>query len=403
LSKSFFQKTKILFVMGSIIASALLLGDFIPVEIKSFFYGLSLTIKSALVFILPLVIFSFLFNSLISLRSGAAKFILLLLGMVFISNSMAIMFGYTIAYNVIPNIDLNIGADTFGSIEKLTPSYEFLFPKIISNEPAIISAIITGLYYSVNVNNKVTNFAEKLNRFAVFVLRRCFLPILPLFIFGFVLKLQHEEILGLILTKYFSIFLVIVCSQLLYTLIIFAIAAKFSVKKMFQYLVTVLPSTIAAFTTISSAATMPITIMCAEKNLNNAKMARTIIPATANIHTLGSAFGVTILSLGTLAAFDMPLPGLEQFALFGIFYAMAKFAVAGIPGGVIIVVSPLLETYLGFTPDMVGLITALYILFDPFGTATNVTCNGAFAIIFSKIYKPIISSQEDNKEAVIIH
>jgi Na+/H+-dicarboxylate symporter len=118
-----------------------------------------------------------------------------------------------------------------------------------------------------------------------------------------------------------------------------------------------------------------------------------IIPATINTHTIGSAIGLTILSLTTLVAFGHALPSLAEFAQFGFFYALAKFAVAAVPGGAIIVATPLLETYLNFNGEMVGLITAIYMLFDPFGTATNVTGNGFFPIAFSKLFKFNIKSE----------
>lgn len=131
---------------------------------------------------------------------------------------------------------------------------------------------------------------------------------------------------------------------------------------------------------------MPVLILCTEKNLPEPAVADMVIPATINTHTLGSAIGITILSLTTLLAFGHTLPTFYEFFEFGLIYALAKFAVAAVPGGAIIVVGPLLETYFHFTSEMIGLITAIYMLFDPFGTATNVTGNGFFPIAFSRLY-----------------
>jgi len=295
------------------------------------------------------------------------------------------MAGYSIGYTLIPMLDIKL--DISSNIPKLEPLWEINIPRLISNEPAMVAGMVAGAVFALYPNKFAEKYAKKLNQLSMFVLRRLFIPILPIFILGFVFKLEHEKLLGTILSKYLNVFLIIVSSQILYTCFMYFMASNFSPKRMFQYITNILPATITGMSTISSAATMPVTIMCTEKNLNNLSMARTIIPATANIHTLGSAFGITILALGTMSAFGLPLPKLEVFGIFALYYAIAKFAVCGIPGGVVIVVAPLLETYLGFSSEMIGLITALYILFDPFGTATNVTCNGAFAIIFNRVYK----------------
>jgi Na+/H+-dicarboxylate symporter len=169
-------------------------------------------------------------------------------------------------------------------------------------------------------------------------------------------------------------------------------------QKFWGYIKNVLPATITGLSTLSSAATMPILILCTEKNLKDPEVAEIVIPATINTHTLGSALGVTILTLTTLLAFGKPLPDLAGFLEFGFFYALAKFAVAAVPGGAIIVVTPLLETYFHFSSEMIGLITAIYMLFDPFGTATNVTGNGFFTIAFSKLFKFNFNHDNDSND-----
>jgi len=189
------------------------------------------------------------------------------------------------------------------------------------------------------------------------------------------------------MTSYGTVLLLVVSVQFLYIILLFIIPAKFRISKFFKYIKNILPATITAFSTASSAATMPITTMGTENNLEDKMFARAIVPSTCNIHTLGSAICLTVLALATLKAFGMDLPDYKNFVDFMLYFALAKFAVAGVPGGVVVIAAPLLETYLGFTPEMIGLITALYLLFDPFGITANVSCNGAFAIIFSKIYR----------------
>jgi Na+/H+-dicarboxylate symporter len=136
---------------------------------------------------------------------------------------------------------------------------------------------------------------------------------------------------------------------------------------------------------MSSVAALPLSIVAAEQNIKDSNLAKLLMPSTVNIHTIGSAIGMTTLMLTTSVAFTGSIPDLNTFIVFALFWSLAKFAVAAVPGGAVIVAAPLMAKYLGFSGDMIGLLTVAYMFFDPFGTATNVLGNGAFAIIFSKM------------------
>ncbi len=375
-----------LFVLLTMLAMVIFLGKFIPTQTKSFSYAISLSIKSLLIFFLPLIIFIFLSSSLIALQNKAGKFILLLLAMVTLSNFIAIMVGYTAGFNLLPLFKFKL---TFtNNILPLIPTWKLNLPQLINTETALLVSIILGLFFAFKPDNFVNSWSQKLNFALIHFFKKYFTPILPLFILGFLFKLEHEKILTELITSYGKIAGVFVGTQLFYIIAIYLIAANFNLITFWQQLKNMMPASITAFSTISSAATLPVTIICTEKNLKNPTFAEIIIPATCNIHSIGSAIGLPIIALATMHAFNLNLPEFKDFIVFACYYTLAKFSVAGVPGGVVVVVAPLLELYLGFTPEMIGIVTAVYLLFDTFGTMTNVTGNGAFAIVFSKIYTP---------------
>lgn len=380
------KKFKLPLILLGILIVPYFVGGLVPVELKELSYALSLTMKSLLEFVIPFIIFSFLFLSLISLGNGVVSFILLLIGLVFVSNFTAIMAGYGVGSNFIGSLAANTSVDPE---LMLHPAWDFTVRRLVSNQQVLIFGFAVGMFFALRPNEIALKIAKYLNRYAMAFLKRVFVPLLPLFILGFVFKLEQDDILGTALTVYGPVLLLVVGTQLLYISMIYLIASGFSSKKFFAYLKNVLPATLTGFSSVSSAVAMPILIMATEKNLGDKKMARTIVPAIINIHTLGSALGLTMLILATMLTFNMPVPPLEVFIVFAFFYALSKFAVAAVPGGMVIVVAPLLQTYLGFSNEMIGLITAVYMIFDPFGTATNVTCNGGFSIILSRIYNAI--------------
>jgi Na+/H+-dicarboxylate symporter len=381
---NFIYRFKMLFILLVMLIGVIVFGDSIPISIKSFFYAFSLSIKNIIVFLLPLIIFVFLSSSLIALEKQAGKFIIWLLVLVTLSNFTAIMVGYILGINFLPLIKFT----SFVTANKLEllPSWNLILPQIINIKLALVGSISFGLFFAFKPNKYVIDFSQKLNRSLIWFFEYCFAPILPLFILGFLCKLAHEETLFGLVKLYAPIFLLISTAQLLYIVVMYIIAANLRITNFFRYLGNMLPAIFTGFSTSSSVATLPVSILCVDKNLQNRNFSKIIVPTICNIHTLGSAIGLTIMALATMMMFKINLPGLGVFINFAIFYTLAKYAVAGVPGGVVVVVTPLLELYLGFTPEMIGMVTALYLLFDCFGTATNVACNGAFAIIFSKIY-----------------
>jgi Na+/H+-dicarboxylate symporter len=148
-----------------------------------------------------------------------------------------------------------------------------------------------------------------------------------------------------------------------------------------------LPAAITGVGTMSSAAAMPLTILGVEKNSKHSDLARAIIPATVNIHLIGDCFAIPIFAFAVLKNFGIEQPDFAAYLIFACYFVLAKFSVAAIPGGGILVMLPILESYLGFQPEMMSLITALYILFDPVITPANILGNGAFALIISKFQR----------------
>jgi Na+/H+-dicarboxylate symporter len=161
--------------------------------------------------------------------------------------------------------------------------------------------------------------------------------------------------------------------------------SSLNIQKFFFYIKNVAPAVITGFGSMSSAAALPLSIKAAEENSSRRENSSIIVPASVNIHLVGDCFFIPMMALAITASFGFPLPEFSQYLVFAFYFVLAKFAVAAVPGGGILVMLPILQNYLGFSADMLGLITALYILFDPIITACNVAGNGAMALIFDKI------------------
>ena len=161
-----------------------------------------------------------------------------------------------------------------------------------------------------------------------------------------------------------------------------------------------LPAAIAGFSTMSSAAAMPLTIIATNKNSDHSSVANLAIPVTVNTHMIGDCFSIPIFAFAVLKNFGVEEPSLYSYFVFVLYFVMAKFSAAGVPGGGIIVMLPVLEGQLGFTTEMSAFITALYILFDPVITSGNVMGNGGFALLLTKIHS-FFNQQEAESTPVL--
>ncbi len=374
-----FRKMPILLLL--IVIGVALLNPFIPLPFKSFFYALSLTIKSIIIFVLPLIIFMLLFKTMATLTSKATKLIFILLGAIVLSNFVSTMVSYLVGHAVYQlDLSLTLPPETAG----LQPLWNFSLPKWMGNDIALFSGLVLGIFLSwanPDLARRLSNSFEGV----IQTLLRLLIALIPLFIAGFIIKLIEDKVLESMLLSYALIFTIVGIAQFTYVFLLYFSLNNFHLKKTFLCIKNMLPAAISGFGSMSSAASLPLTLVATEKNTGDPNLTRLVIPATVNIHLIGDCFAIPIFAFAVLKSFGMAEPSFLTYTVFAFYFVIAKFSVAGIPGGGIIVMLPILESVLGFHTNMSSLITALYIFFDPVITAANITGNGAFALLVHKI------------------
>ena len=162
------------------------------------------------------------------------------------------------------------------------------------------------------------------------------------------------------------------------------VAASFKKDRIIEIFKNAFPAIVTAFSTMSSAAALPISLDAAEKNTKDKVLADAVMPLTLNFHMVGDTIIVPILAMLVALTFNHPLPSVHEFILFGVFFVLNKFA-----GGTIMVTIPVLQRYMGFDDSMTAFIIALYGVIDPIATSGNVAANNFFVVIFQKIRKNI--------------
>ncbi len=359
------------------IAIVVLFGGTLPVAVIQIIYTFSLLFKELLCFMLPFIIFFIVMHGVLSLKQNAPLVLLVLLGAVFISNFCVALSVYGIVSCLIPFLSGGLPEQSFVSNYVLESLFLLKLPTIVRSEYALVSALAGGVFFSFFQSMRVEQCVAQIKRWIELFLMRCFIPLLPVYIAGFLLKLRYEGMLVVLVHNYGVTFFLIVGVQIIYLGLLYFCMFDFSYKKASRAIINAMPVYLTGFGTMSSVLTIPVSIECALKNGVNRSIAQIAMPIMANIHLLGDSVCTPVLALVTGYLFFGYVPDFSIYVTFVCYFCTALFAVSGIPGGGILVMIPILVSMFRFTPEMISVVTTIYFLMDSFGTASNVMGDGA--------------------------
>src|SRR5438309_9122382 len=228
-------------------------------------YTFSVVFKELLCFLLPFIIFSFVVNGIVSLKRNAPIVLVVLIGAIFVSNFCIALSVYGIMKCMVPFISGDGQVYNFEHNYTLEPFFLLQLPTLIRSEYALLAALIVGLFCSFFQVAAIESFVEKIKRCIEVFLVHCFVPLLPLYVFGFLLKLRYEGMLVLLAQQYGSTFFLIVGVQVCYLMVLYFCMSGFSFKQTRQAIMNAMPSYLTAFGTMSSTLTVPVSIECAVK------------------------------------------------------------------------------------------------------------------------------------------
>lgn len=373
------------------ITAAFLLGSLLDVTFISAFYTISSCLIEVLIFILPVMVFGFIFRALVSTQKNSLSLILFIFAGVTLSNLLALTIAYLFGQTFLPFFGLDHSPDFVTAFSsEVSLLYRLDFPVLIGTEKAMLIGVILGV--SISLLNEHSywkrvsrSLSGKLNQWISWFLQKVFLPLLPFYVFGFCLKLSYDQALVHLFQQFGKVFILSMGLVVVYLCFLYLVGAAGNAKKAIENLKNMLPAGLTGFSTMSSAVTMPVTLSCTKTNTQDEELTNLIIPSTANIHMLGDDLTLVMTSMTLLSVFGMPWPNFAAFIPFAFAFSMAKLSCVGVPGASVLVILPVLQSHLGFSPEMVSVLTTIYILQDSFGTAANVMGNGAFALIIQRL------------------
>jgi len=382
------KKIRIPLLVKVLIAIGLGIGcsHFFPVPLTRVFVTFNDIFGEFLSFVIPILILALVAPGIADLGGKAGKLLGITALIAYVFTLFSGFFGYFSGRLLFPSI-LTDGQALSVSIDDsnaLRSYFHIDMPPLMDVMSALILSFILGIGLSKIKGGQFVGVLKELRDVITLVIDKILIPLIPLFIFGIFLKMGAEGQLGTILGKFIIIIAVIFLLSVLLLIIQFCIAGAVSGRNPFRSLWKMLPAYLTALGTQSSAATIPVTLAQAKKNGVSDDVADFVIPLCATIHLSGSCLKITMCALAISMCFGMPA-GIDVFSGFICLLGITMVAAPGVPGGAIMAALGVLSSVLGFDESLQGVMIALYITMDSFGTACNVTGDGSIALIIDRI------------------
>ncbi len=375
------------------IVIAILLGIgcsyFFPDALSRVFVTFNSLFGNFLNFIIPLLILGLVAPGIAELGRGAGRMLGVPTLLAYGSTVLSGYFSYgfcSVTYPLILDYSSFSSREALAAAEGLEPYFVIDMPPLFGVMSALILSFVLGLALASVKGNVFRTMLCEFREVIMLVIRKVIIPLLPLYIFGIFLKMGVEGTVMMIVSLFLKVIIVIFVLHIALLLIQFCIAGAVAGKNPLRCLRTMLPAYMTALGTQSSAATIPVTLAQAKKNGVRAEVADFVIPLCGTIHLSGSTLKIVACAFAISFMTGMPTdPGLYTEFIFMLGIAMV--AAPGVPGGAIMASIGIIGSILGFNEDMQGLMIARYIAMDSFGTACNVTGDGAIALIVDRIFK----------------
>lgn len=379
-------RTNLLFLIVAAIALGIGCGLFMPDWVARIFVTFNAIFAQFLGFMIPLIIVGFVAPAIAQIGRSAGLMLAVTVIVAYIFTSMSGLFAFGVGEWVFPSLvgqqhvlDQSVSAE-------LTPYFTVAMPPLMSVMTALVFAFVIGICMARLSAGALRRGFDEFRDCVQYVIVKAIIPLLPLYILGIFMKMTIEGEVSSVLGAFAGIIGVIFAMHIILLLFQYAVAGMVSRRNPLRMLLNMMPAYFTALGTQSSAATIPVTLRQAVKAGVKEDIAGFVVPLCATIHMSGSAMKIVACALAVMIMEGMPWTT-EMFAGFIMMLGITIVAAPGVPGGAIMASLGLLGSILGFDAEKQSLMIALYITMDSFGTACNVTGDGAIAHIIQSIFR----------------
>ena len=356
----------------------IIFGLFLPKAAVRLFVTFNSIFSNFLQFLIPLIIIGLVTPAISDIGKGAGRLLLITVIIAYCDTVFSGLLSYGTSVSVFPKLIGGTTASSIADFENVEPFFTIQIPPMVDVMASLVFAFTLGLGMAFFGSPHLKRFADEFKDIVV--------KTIEVVIIGIFLSMTHTGQAMQVIKVFISIIGVIFLLHVFLLVLQYCIAGGIVRKNPFRLLGKMLPAYFTALGTSSSAATIPVTLECAKKNGVSEEIAGFTIPLCATIHLSGSCLKITACAVALMMMQGMPFD-FWMFLGFIMMLGVMMVAAPGVPGGAIMAALGVLAAMLGFGEQEQALMIALYITMDNFGTACNVTGDGAIALVVDKIFQ----------------
>jgi Na+/H+-dicarboxylate symporter len=368
------------------IALGVVIGAYAPEWIVKFFATFNGLFGNFLGFAIPLIIIGFIAPGIFSMGKGAGKLLGLTTALAYASTVIAGLLAYSVAKSVYPSLLANQTSQSFENPEEalLKGFFTVDMPPVMGVMTALLIAFTLGLGIAAIKGDALQKGMNEFRDIIELVIEKIIIPLLPLHILGIFANMTQGGQVSAIMSVFAKVFVMIILLHLFFLAVQYTTAGTLRKQNPFKMMKAMLPAYFTALGTQSSASTIPVTLERTKKLGVKDRISDFSVPLLATIHLSGSTITLVSCAMAVMFIQGEALQFSQLFP-FILMLGVTMIAAPGVPGGAVMAALGLLESMLGFGPTMTSLMIALYLAQDSFGTACNVTGDGAITSIVDKL------------------
>ena len=375
--------TSLPFILLMAVILGIVVGLVATVEVMNVVVVIKYVLGQLINFCVPLIIIGFIAPSITSLGQHVSRILTVAVLLAYVSSIGAAFFSMLAGYGIIPH--LSIVTNPEGLREVPEAVFQLDIPQIMSVMSALVLSILLGLAAVWTQATLMARLLDEFRRIVLAIVKKIVIPILPVFIASTFCELSYEGVITQQLPVFIVIVIIVIVGHYLWLAVLYGLAGAYSGQNPFQVIRHYGPAYITAIGTMSSAATLAVALECAGKAVPPLRrdMVDFGIPLFANIHLCGSVLTEVFFCMTISQMLYGHIPDLGTMVLFCLLLGVFAIGAPGVPGGTVMASLGLITGVLGFDATGTALMLTIFALQDSFGTACNITGDGALTLALS--------------------
>lgn len=378
--KKIFSSLPVKLLIGIVIG--IIFGQIFPENVMSVVVPLKNILGQVINFVVPLIVIGFIAPSITKLGNNASRMLGVALMVAYTSSVLAALLSMGAGYAIIPN--LPVVSEIEGLKELPEDVFGLTIPQIMNVMSALAFSILIGLAAIWTKSKTIITILDEFQNIVLAIVSKIIIPILPVFIAFTFTCLSYDGTITKQLPVFVSAVIIVMIGHYIWLTVLYVTAGVYSGKNPIEVVKHYGPAYITAVGTMSSAATLAVALRCARKSkVLREDMVDFGVPLFANIHLCGSVLTEVFFCMIVSKVLYGTLPDIQTLVLFCVLLAIFAIGAPGVPGGTVMASLGLITGVLGFGDDGTALMLAIFALQDSFGTACNITGDGALTLFLT--------------------